>query len=57
MVISRSLIGLLVDIIVRVNGRNLRKNGLDTRRVLDTRDWAEIEAWAVEVTNAVLEKR
>ena len=49
--------GLLVDIIVRVNGRNLRKNGLDTRRVLDTRDWEQIEAWALEVAGAVLEKR
>ena len=49
--------GLLVDIIVRVNGRNLRKNGLDTKRVHDTRDWAKIEAWANEVADAMLEKR
>ncbi len=41
--------GLLVDIIVRVNGRNLRKNGLDTRKVHDTRDWKNIEAWARQV--------
>lgn len=41
--------GLLVDIIVRVNRRNLRKNGLDTARVHDTRDWAAIEAWGHEV--------
>ncbi len=37
--------GLLVDIIVRVNRRNLRKNGLNTAAVHDTRDWAAIEAW------------
>ena len=41
--------GLLVDIIVRVNGKNLRKNGLDTRKVHDTRDWKSIEAWARQV--------
>jgi len=41
--------GLLVDIIVRVNRRNLRKNGLDTASVHDTRDWAAIEAWGHEV--------
>jgi len=41
--------GLLVDIIVRVNRRNLRKNGLDTANVHDTRDWAVIDAWGHEV--------
>jgi menaquinone-dependent protoporphyrinogen IX oxidase len=41
--------GLIVDIIVRVNRRNLRKNGLDTASVHDTRDWAAIEAWGHEV--------
>jgi menaquinone-dependent protoporphyrinogen oxidase len=41
--------GLIVDIIVRVNRRNLRKNGLDTAKVHDTRDWAAIEAWGHEV--------
>ncbi len=41
--------GLIVDIIVRVNRRNLRKNGLDTARVHDTRDWIAIEAWGHEV--------
>jgi len=40
---------LLVDIIVRVNRRNLRKNGLDTANVHDTRDWAVIDAWGHEV--------
>lgn len=44
--------GLLVDIIVRINGRNLRRNGLDTSKVYDTRDWATIEAWALEVAEA-----
>ena len=43
--------GLLVDMIVRVNGRNLRKNGLDTRKIYDTRNWKEIENWATEVAN------
>ena len=42
--------GLLVDVIVRVNRRNLRKNGLDTANVHDTRDWAVIEAWGHEVS-------
>lgn len=41
--------GLLVDVIVRVNRRNLRKNGLNTAAVHDTRDWAAIEAWGKEV--------
>ena len=46
--------GLLVDIIVRVNRRNLRKNGLDTAKVHDTRDWAAIEAWGREVAQLAL---
>jgi len=41
--------GLLVDIIVRINRRNLRKNGLDTTKVHDTRNWVAIEAWGKEV--------
>jgi menaquinone-dependent protoporphyrinogen IX oxidase len=46
--------GLIVDVLIRVNGKSLRKNGLDTRKVLDTRNWAAIEAWAHEtVKNAV----
>lgn len=48
--------GLLVDIIVRVNGRNLRKNGLDTRKTYDTRNWKKIEAWAIEVGEAASQK-
>jgi len=41
--------GLLVDIIVRVNRRNLRKNGLDTSKIYDTRCWSSIKAWGLEV--------
>jgi menaquinone-dependent protoporphyrinogen IX oxidase len=42
--------GLFVDILVRVNRRSLRKNGLDTRKVRDTRDWDIIDVWVREVT-------
>jgi menaquinone-dependent protoporphyrinogen IX oxidase len=46
--------GLFVDVLIRVNRKSLRKNGLDTQKVLDTRDWSIIEAWAREVAkNAV----
>jgi menaquinone-dependent protoporphyrinogen oxidase len=41
--------GLFVDVLVRVNRRSLRKNGLDTRKVRDTRNWNFIEVWACEV--------
>ncbi len=41
--------GLLVDIIVRVNRKNLKRNGLDTAKVYDTRNWKEIAAWAHEI--------
>ena len=41
--------GLFVDVLIRVNRRSLRKNGLDTRKVRDTRDWVIIAAWAHEV--------
>ncbi|MCL5877462.1 MAG: flavodoxin domain-containing protein [Candidatus Bathyarchaeota archaeon] len=47
--------GLLVDIIVRINRRNLRKNGLDTAKVHDTRDWAAIEAWGRETAKLALQ--
>jgi menaquinone-dependent protoporphyrinogen oxidase len=47
--------GLLVDIIVRVNRRNLRKNGLDTAKVHDTRDWAAIETWVRETTKLAVQ--
>ena len=46
--------GLLVDILVRVNRNSLRRNGLDTSKVRDTRDWVLIEAWAREVAKTVL---
>ncbi len=41
--------GLIVDVMVRVNRRSLRKNGLDTTKIHDTRDWNNIEAWAREI--------
>lgn len=41
--------GLFVDVLVRVNRKSLRKNGLDTRKVRDTRDWNIIEVWAREI--------
>jgi menaquinone-dependent protoporphyrinogen oxidase len=49
--------GLLVDIIVRVNRRNLRKNGLDTSKVYDTRDWNKIEAWTHELARIASNKQ
>jgi len=49
--------GLLVDIIVRVNRKNLRKNGLDTSKVHDARDWAAIEAWGREVAKLAQAKQ
>jgi menaquinone-dependent protoporphyrinogen oxidase len=44
--------GLIVDVMVRVNRRSLRKNGLDTTKVHDTRDWSRIEAWSKETATA-----
>jgi menaquinone-dependent protoporphyrinogen oxidase len=41
--------GLIVDVMVRVNRKSLRKNGLDTSKIHDTRDWNTIEAWAREI--------
>jgi menaquinone-dependent protoporphyrinogen oxidase len=46
--------GLIVDIMVRVNRKSLAKNGLDTTKVRDTRDWAIIEAWAREIAKAAV---
>lgn len=43
--------GLLADLIVKVNWRNLRKHGLNTTGVTDTRDWSAIENWAVDVAS------
>jgi menaquinone-dependent protoporphyrinogen oxidase len=48
--------GLLVDIIVRVNRKNLLKNGLDIRKIRDTRDWSKIEAWAHELALAAVDR-
>ncbi len=44
--------GLFVDVLVRVNRNSLRKNGLDTHKVRDTRDWTFIEAWARKVAKS-----
>ena len=41
--------GLIVDVMVRVNRKSLRKNGLDTTKIHDTRDWKTIETWAREI--------
>ncbi len=45
--------GLLADFIVRINGRNLRRHGLDTAGITDKRDWAAIDAWTKDLVNAV----
>ncbi len=44
--------GFLADMVVRVNGRNLRRHGLDTTGVTDKRDWAAIEAWTKDLVKA-----
>lgn len=49
--------GLLVDIMVRVNRMKLLRNGLDIRKVYDTRDWDKIEAWAHELARAASDKQ
>jgi menaquinone-dependent protoporphyrinogen oxidase len=46
--------GLIVDIMVRINRKSLRRNGLDTTKVHDTRDWNDIEAWARETAKRAL---
>ena len=46
--------GLIVDVMVRVNRKSLAKNGLDTTKVRDTRDWAAIEAWAREIVKTAV---
>jgi menaquinone-dependent protoporphyrinogen oxidase len=46
--------GLIVDVMVRVNRKSLRRNGLDTTKVHDTRDWNNIEAWARETSKKAL---
>ena len=47
--------GLIVDIMVRVNRRSLRRNGLDTTKVHDTRDWNSITVWARETAKKALQ--
>jgi menaquinone-dependent protoporphyrinogen oxidase len=49
--------GLLVDVFVRVNRNSLRKNGLDTSKVRDTRDWSNIEVWARQVAQSASSKQ
>jgi menaquinone-dependent protoporphyrinogen oxidase len=46
--------GFIVDVMVRVNRKSLSKNGLDTTKVHDTRDWSNIEVWSKEIARAVL---
>ena len=46
--------GLFVDFLVRFNRRKLRKGGLDTAAVYDTRDWTAIESWGHEVAKLAL---
>ncbi len=48
--------GLLADIIVRLNGRNLRKHGLNTRGVTDKRNWQQIENWTIDIAKILSEK-
>jgi len=47
--------GLFVDFLVRFNRRKLRKGGLDTASVYDTRDWAAITTWGHEVAKLALQ--
>ena len=47
--------GFLADLVVRVNGRNLRRHGLDILGVTDNRDWIAIEAWTAEIIRAILD--
>lgn len=46
--------GLIVDFMVRVNRKSLRRNGLDTTKIHDTRDWNNIEAWVREIAKKAL---
>jgi menaquinone-dependent protoporphyrinogen IX oxidase len=48
--------GLLVDIMIRVNRKNLRKNGLDTQKVHDTRNWSNITFWARQTAKLAKQK-
>ena len=42
--------GLLVDLLIKINRKSLRRDGLDTSKIYDTRDWAIIKKWAREVS-------
>jgi len=48
--------GLIVDIMIRVNRKGLEKNGLDTRKVHDTRNWFNIVSWAHETAKLIKQK-
>ena len=41
--------GLIVDVMMKVNRKKLERGGLDQSRNLDTRNWAEIEAWTRQI--------
>ena len=45
--------GLIVDIMMKVNKKKLKRNGLDQSKTLDTRNWEKIEAWACEIANKI----
>jgi menaquinone-dependent protoporphyrinogen oxidase len=45
--------GLLADLIVRFNSRNLKRHGLNTMGVTDTRNWQQIEGWTLELIKAL----
>ncbi len=44
--------GLFVDILVRINRKSLKNNGLDISKVYDKRDWRSIEIWARSLAKA-----
>ncbi len=48
--------GILADIIVSLNGRNLRRHGLNTKGVTDKRDWTQIENWTIDIVKTFPEK-
>ncbi len=48
--------GLIVDIMIRVNRKSLRKNGLDTRKVRDTRNWSTITSWTRQTAKLAKQK-
>ena len=48
--------GLIVDIMIRVNRKSLRKNGLDTRKVHDTRNWSTITSWTRQTAKLAKQK-